>query len=166
MFGLFATPRTKVLKREKRFFRYQFEAFCKMSDSQIGLILDRACKIKLHSMSQSEKAVDIYVNPFAVSEQMCLDQLNIYHQKMKDWLNEAFNEARHVERVPFASSSAYEMLLFKQAALSIWCFSLAAGCLPEFRENGAILWNQLKRGFPYCAHFDPEKDALRGFLSS
>jgi hypothetical protein len=167
MFGLFSSPRKKALKRANVFFQNQFSDLCKWDDEKVGSVLDFAAKIKMHSMDldTTGEAERIYTNPSSVSEGTCLAQLELYHAKMIGWAQDAIAEARYVEGVSVWESRARKEAEIRRAALSIWYFSLAAGCFGEFRQNGFILWNQLKRGYPHATFFDPEKDSIKEFAS-
>ena len=168
MFGLFLSPRKKALKKANIFFQNQFSDLCKWNDEKIGLVLDMAAKIKLHSLSidNSKVAERIYTNPSLVSEDTCLAQLAIYDEKMIGWTQDAIVKARQVEGVSVWQSNAREEMYIKRAGLSVWYFSLAAGCFSEFRQNGVVLWNQLKRGYAHSRLFDPDKDAIKEFSNN
>ena len=168
MFGLFSSPRKKALKKASVFFQNQFSDLCKWDDEKLGLVLDTAAKIKLHSLSidNSKLAEGIYTNPSSVSEDDCLAQLAIYDEKMFVWTQDAIIKARQIEGVSVWHSQAREEMYIKRAGLSFWYFSLVAGCFSEFRQNGVILWNQLKRGYPHSKFFDPEKDTIKEFVNN
>jgi hypothetical protein len=127
-----------------------------------------AADIKMTSMmvDSSGEANEIYTNPFSVSEEVCLAQLEIYHAKMIGWAQDAIVEARQIEGAAPGESHAREKMRIKRAGLSIWYFSLMAGCFSEFRHNGVILWNELKRGYPHAQLFNPETDAIKAFGAS
>ena len=108
----------------------------------------------------------IYTHPSSVSGDICLAQLEIYHGKMIGWAQDAIVEARQIEGVSPWQSRARDKMQIKRAGLSIWYFSLAAGCFNEFKQNGIILWNQLKRGYPYAKLFNPDEDAIKEFASA
>ncbi len=168
MFGLFTSSRKKALKRASVFFQNQFSDLCKWDDEKIGLVLDAAAKVKLHSLSMdnSKLAEGIYTNPSSVSEGDCLAQLAIYDEKMSMWTQEAIAKARQIEAVSFLQSQAREEMHIKRAGLSVWYFSLVAGCFSEFKQNGVILWNQLKRGYSHSKFFDPNKDTIKEFVNN
>jgi hypothetical protein len=168
MFGLFSTPREKALKKANAFFNNQFSELCRWDDATIGQVLDIAAKIKLHSMSidSSKEAERVYTNPCSVPEATCLAQLEIFDAIMVGWVQDAITEARQVEGVSPWQSRARDQMHIKRAGLSIWHFSLVAGCFEEFRENGRVLWNQLKRGYPHCKIFVPEKDTIKFLAKS
>jgi hypothetical protein len=165
MFGLFSSPRKKALERANVFFKNQFSELCQWDDAKIGVVLDMAAEIKMTAtmMDNSSEAKRIYSNPSSVSEDICLARLEIYDVKMVGWIQDAIVEARQIEGVSPSQSRARERMRIKRAGLSIWYFSLAAGCFIEFRENGVILWNQLKRGYPHSGLFNPETDAIKDF---
>jgi hypothetical protein len=167
MFGLFSSPRQKALRRANGFFQNQFSDICKWDDAKIGEVLDLAAKIRMHSLDldTSGEAEKIYTNPSSVSEGICLAQLELYHAKMTGYSQEAIAEAREIEGVPVWQSRAREKADLRRAALSIWYFSLVAGCFGEFRENGFILWNQLRRGYSHSKIFRPDRDSIREFAS-
>lgn len=166
MFGLFSSPQKKALKRANAFFQNQFSDLCTWDDAKIGLVLDFAAKIKLHSidLDTSGEAEGIYTNPSSVSEATCLAQLEIFHATMIGYAQDAIVEAREIEGVPVWQSRAREKADIRRAALSIWYFSLVASCFADFRQNGFILWNQLKRGYPHSRLFNPDRDSIKAFF--
>jgi hypothetical protein len=167
MFGLFNSRRENALKRANEFFKNQFTDLRDWNDAKIGQVLDMAAEIKANSiiLDGSGDANIIYSNPSAVSEEKCLAQLEIFDAKMIIWIQDAMVEARLNEGVSPMHSRAREKMRIKRAGLSIWYFSLVAGCFSEFRQNGVILWNELKRGYPHSDLFNPEMDAIKEFAS-
>jgi len=168
MFGLFSSPQKKALKKAGIFFQNQFSELCQWDDKTIGLVLDMAANIKTTSVmvDKTGEAEKIYSNPSSVSEAVCLAQLEIFDAKMIGWTQDVILEARQQEGVSPWQSRAREQMHIKRAGLSVWYFSLVAGCFGEFRQNGVILWNQLKRGYPHCELFDPDKDTIKEFVNN
>lgn len=164
MFGLFSSPRKRAIKKAHKLFQTQFPELCQWDDAKIGAVLDVAVEIKRASldMYRTGEWDKIFTTPSQVPEAVVVDQIEIFDLKITEWIYEAIAEANQ-EKISFWKSKAHAIMQERRAGLCVWYFSLAAGCFTEFRPNGVLLWNQLRRGYPHAKLFVPGRDAVAEF---
>jgi hypothetical protein len=147
MFGLFKSPKRRMLDRSEKMFPIMLKWIRGLPDAGVGLLLDGALTMKDAGMRDDSTGFGavFYRNPSSLREEVLLRGIE------------------YMEGMFVALKANGEQGAAMAGMASIWYMSWTATAFPSLRSSGVELWRELKRGFPHCKTFDPEQDCVLGF---
>ena len=145
IFNLFKSKNEDLNKHIKNTFEIYLGMLKTVPDDEVGYLLDFAVQIKNTTSLINENITTILSKPELVDKKILIDTLYLW-----------FNHLIELNASGDTNDKA------KAGALTVWYLSIGSIVFSENKNQGLKLWKELKRGFEYCAVFNPDTDCIKG----
>ena len=149
IFNLFKSKNEDLNKHIKNTFEIYLGMLKTVPDDEVGYLLDFAVQIKNTTSLINENITTILSKPELVDKKILIDTLySWFNHLMELNISEDINDKA------------------KAGALTVWYLSIGSIVFSENKNQGLILWEELKRGYEYCTLFNPATDSIKSLESN